>query len=184
MRVKASILGSYGAGYRFGLSRLRCGHRLIVICGRMQIPCPRKPIAPDNLSYFKVGPPGEDRGNGHRTANASFGFRLSVSRSEGHGRTLVFVVFGLREGSRITSGPAPSRRFSCLFGLLNIPVKLAPFPRGRVSKGPWECKVTPAYCACQERNTIGCISSNDRLDAGGGTRFSTSEFMAHSQEQP
>ncbi len=30
----------------------------------------------------------------------------------------------------------------------------------------WDCKVTPARCACQEGNTIGCIPSNDGLDAG------------------
>jgi hypothetical protein len=30
----------------------------------------------------------------------------------------------------------------------------------------WECKLTPAGCACQEGNTIGCIPSNDGLGAG------------------
>jgi hypothetical protein len=35
----------------------------------------------------------------------------------------------------------------------------------------WECKVTPAGCACQEGNTIGCIPSNDGLDAAFGTVF-------------
>jgi len=35
----------------------------------------------------------------------------------------------------------------------------------------WDCKLTPADCACQERNTTGCIPSNDGLDAGLGTRF-------------
>ena len=29
----------------------------------------------------------------------------------------------------------------------------------------WDCKVTPASCACQEGNTTGCIPSNDGLDA-------------------
>ena len=37
----------------------------------------------------------------------------------------------------------------------------------------WECKVTPADCACQEANTIGCIPSNDGLDAGLRCGFST-----------
>ncbi len=37
----------------------------------------------------------------------------------------------------------------------------------------WDCKVTPADCACQERNTTGCISSNDGADAGTMARFST-----------
>ena len=35
----------------------------------------------------------------------------------------------------------------------------------------WDCKLTPADCACQERNTTGCIPSNDGLDAGLGTGF-------------
>ena len=35
----------------------------------------------------------------------------------------------------------------------------------------WDCKVTPAYSACQEGNTIGCIPSNDGLDAGLGPGF-------------
>jgi len=46
-------------------------------------------------------------------------------------------------------------------------------PARRISN-LWDCKVTPAYCACQERNTIGCISSNDGLDAGVADWFSTS----------
>jgi len=37
----------------------------------------------------------------------------------------------------------------------------------------WECKVTPAYCACQEGNTIGCILNNDGLGAGVVDLFST-----------
>src|SRR5579862_3479951 len=36
---------------------------------------------------------------------------------------------------------------------------------------PWDCKVTPAGCACQEGNTTGCIPSNDGLDAVLGTGF-------------
>jgi hypothetical protein len=40
-------------------------------------------------------------------------------------------------------------------------------------KGLWECKLTPAYGACQERNTTGCILNNDGLDAGVGDLFST-----------
>src|SRR4051794_21734353 len=35
----------------------------------------------------------------------------------------------------------------------------------------WDCKVTPAGCACQEGNTTGCIPSNDGLDAGSGSGF-------------
>ena len=31
---------------------------------------------------------------------------------------------------------------------------------------PWDCKVTPVDCTCQEGNTICCIPNNDGLDAG------------------
>ena len=37
----------------------------------------------------------------------------------------------------------------------------------------WDCKVTPAGCACQEGNTTGCIPNNDGLDAGVRDGFST-----------
>jgi hypothetical protein len=53
---------------------------------------------------------------------------------------------------------------------------LRTLPRSREAarkRGLWDCKVTPPYCTCQERNTIGCISSNDGLDAGGVDSFST-----------
>src|SRR5579863_8203533 len=36
---------------------------------------------------------------------------------------------------------------------------------------PWDCKVTPADCTCQEGNTTGCIPSNDGLGAGLGPGF-------------
>ncbi len=36
---------------------------------------------------------------------------------------------------------------------------------------PRDCKVTPVDCACQEGNTICCISSNDGLDADLWTFF-------------
>ena len=35
----------------------------------------------------------------------------------------------------------------------------------------WDCKVTPADSSCQERNTTGCIPSNDGLGAGFELRF-------------
>jgi hypothetical protein len=45
------------------------------------------------------------------------------------------------------------------------------------SRGPkfsaWDCKVTPAYGACQARNTICCILNNDGPDARGRSKFST-----------
>jgi hypothetical protein len=45
-----------------------------------------------------------------------------------------------------------------------------PIPVGR-NFMPWDCKLTPADCACQEGNTTGCIPSNDGLDAGLRSRF-------------
>jgi len=52
-------------------------------------------------------------------------------------------------------------------------MKPASFPRDPVSKVLWDCKVTPAYGACQEGNTIGCILNNDGLGAGLVDLFST-----------
>jgi hypothetical protein len=43
-------------------------------------------------------------------------------------------------------------------------------------KGLWDCKITPPYCACQEGNTICCISSNDGLGAGVVDFFSTTDI--------
>src|SRR6266404_2417863 len=61
-------------------------------------------------------------------------------------------------------------------------MKAAPFPRGGGFKSSlWDCKVTPAYCTCQERNTIGCISSNDGLGAGWWNCFPQVRFMVRSQ---
>ena len=54
--------------------------------------------------------------------------------------------------------------FSYCFG------KSRPIPVSR-NFGAWDCKVTPVGCACQERNTTGCIPSNDGLDAGLSTDF-------------
>ena len=50
---------------------------------------------------------------------------------------------------------------------LRIP---SPFPWRR-NACAWDCKVTPLYCTCQEGNTIGCIPSNDGLDARLGVVF-------------
>ena len=36
---------------------------------------------------------------------------------------------------------------------------------------PWDCKLTPADCTCQEGNTTGCIPSNDGLGAWLRTDF-------------
>ena len=64
--------------------------------------------------------------------------------------------------NRVTSGPGPAG-FPSLF-------QSRPHSRG-VEFCAWECKVTPAGCACQEGNTIGCIPSNDGLGAGLAAQF-------------
>jgi hypothetical protein len=42
-------------------------------------------------------------------------------------------------------------------------------------QGAVDCNLTAAYCATQEGNTTGCISSNDGLGAGVEVSFSTDE---------
>ncbi len=54
-------------------------------------------------------------------------------------------------------------------------LKIPLVPARRIER-LWECKVTPAGCVCQERNTTGCISSNDGRGAGAGRWFSTGEI--------
>ena len=54
-------------------------------------------------------------------------------------------------------------------GLSHLPTP-SPFPWRR-NLCAWDCKVTPVYCTCQEGNTIGCIPSNDGLDARFGVVF-------------
>jgi len=68
-----------------------------------------------------------------------------------------------QRGCRVTSGRAPAAGF-----LHSLPHSgLIPV---RPNFCAWECKLTPAGCACQEGNTTGCIPSNDglgdRLKAG------------------
>ncbi len=54
---------------------------------------------------------------------------------------------------------------------LSVPLwEFRPIPVSR-NFGAWDCKVTPAGSSCQEGNTIGCIPSNDGLDAGFGPCF-------------
>ena len=114
---------------------------------------------------YSVVHPGEDRGNGHRTTQKP-GYPATGFRRLGSRPTCCRDAFflRLREWRRVTSGLAPSRRF-CL-------TAHPPETRARSREGefqsPWDCKVTPANCVCQEGNTIGCISSNDGLDAGVG----------------
>jgi hypothetical protein len=119
-----------------------------------------------------VVPPGEGRGNGHRTLFGvrlpAFGFRTCwtplPSQVSGAGLTDLkarapepFTACG---GCRVTSGWAPDRLLPRLHCFRPIPV------RRRAFFVAWDCKVTPADCACQERNTTGCIPNNDGLGAG------------------
>jgi hypothetical protein len=55
-------------------------------------------------------------------------------------------------------------------------MKPNPVPARRVSKVLRDCKITPAYGACQGRNTTGCILNNDGLGAGEADSFSTREI--------
>ena len=76
-----------------------------------------------------------------------------------------FSAYG---GRRVTSGRAPDR---IVFPVLLSPAwKFRPIPVRR-NFCAWDCKVTPADCACQEGNTTGCIPSNDGLGAGLGSGF-------------
>ena len=75
---------------------------------------------------------------------------------------------------QVTSGLTPSAVISdCSlpYGWENRPI-----PVGRKFT-LWECNVTPADCACQEINTICCISSNDGLDAGWLSFFPQSHLI-------
>jgi len=43
----------------------------------------------------------------------------------------------------------------------------------------WDCKITPAYCSCQEGNTIGCIPNNDGLGAPLSAGFPQTSTAVH-----
>ena len=115
--------------------------------------------------------PGGGSGNGHRTsllrlravgsrslktASVRFG-----RRANGSGAGRLCPLFPA--GCRVTSGWASGR--ICVHSQ-----EFRPVPAGRNSL-LWDCKVTPADCACQGRNTIGCIPSNDGLGARFELRF-------------
>jgi hypothetical protein len=90
----------------------------------------------------------------------SFRFRRRAYGSGSPGALALSVC----ERRQVTSGWAPSRR-NCPS---QLEFRLIPVRRNFRA---WDCKVTPARCACQEGNTIGCIPSNDGLDARLRTRF-------------
>jgi hypothetical protein len=120
-------------------------------------------------------------GVGERSPH-SFGFRNSASGEPERIHLVAFKVIAL--GQRIwepkrlclflpaegTESPLAGRlaaHFQSLSPVLfGIPAhsRESEFP-------PWDCKVTPASCACQEGNTTGCIPNNDGLDAGPVPRF-------------
>src|SRR4029077_18700343 len=81
---------------------------------------------------------------------------------------LFWCLFQWRTLSHLWLG-ARTRTFLLV---VSIAVALQISPHSREAKfSAWDCKVTPADCACQEGNTICCISNNDGLGAGLGTRF-------------
>jgi len=127
--------------------------------------------------YLVVRPGG---GTG-RTATALLitGFRFRAPDSGAGCLSFSIVFLPLRVWRRVTSGLAPSPLFTA-------PAEIRPVPARRISK-PWDCKVTPAYCACQEGNTTGCILNNDGLGAGlrdsFGIRFPQREFIWRLQRQ-
>ena len=113
-------------------------------------------------------------GHGHRTSQIGFrlpqpGFRkdksLMFSKSWAPGsriRNLTPPSLVSSRCCRVTSGSSAAGSFT-LRNPSPIPVR-----RNLLA---WDCKVTPVYCACQEGNTIGCIPSNDGLDAGWRAGF-------------
>src|SRR5579864_9789992 len=123
--------------------------------------------------------PGGGSGNGHRASFRNpaasfrlpaFGFRFLVSapglriRKPGRLDACTFLACG---GRQVTSGWAPYR-LGCITAFTTLLFRPIPVRRNLCA---WDCKVTPASCACQEGNTIGCIPSNDGLDAGSVPRF-------------
>src|SRR5579864_268087 len=131
------------------------------------------------LLHFHLSRPGGGSGNGHRASFRNpaasfrlpaFGFRFLVSapglriRKPGRLDACTFLACG---GRQVTSGWAPYR-LGCITAFTTLLFRPIPVRRNLCA---WDCKVTPASCACQEGNTIGCIPSNDGLDAGSVPRF-------------
>ena len=120
--------------------------------------------------------PGGGSGNGHRASFGIrppvFGFRRSGTglrfrrRAYGLGSPDACAFSGLRRApSHLWLGTGPPGLHYCIYCLLFRPIPV------RRKLCAWDCKVTPASCACQEGNTIGCIPSNDGLDAGSRPCF-------------
>jgi hypothetical protein len=115
----------------------------------------------DNESDFVASlsrSPGGGSGNGHRTITVGLWAWFEPEAD--------CLVYG---AALVTSGLAPSRPDCSL--LLHLPKSR--FVPAKRNLRLWDCKVTPAYCACQEGNTTCCICSNDGLGAGVRILFST-----------
>jgi len=119
---------------------------------------------------------GGGSGHGHRTSLPASGTsgRLKIRpcgrpwrRAYGSGSLTPMPTFRTVVPSHLWLGTGPPGLHS------SIP----PHSRG-VKIRAWDCKLTPADCACQERNTTGCIPSNDGLDAGLGTGFPQKSFAS------
>jgi hypothetical protein len=110
--------------------------------------------------------PGEDRG----TATALIaGFRHSASGSSSCFCFQLKKVSGAGLTDLEAQAPEPflMRRVPSHLWLDTGPRLLwIPSHSREAEFVAWDCKVTPAGCACQGRNTTGCIPSNDALDAG------------------
>jgi len=128
--------------------------------------------------------PGGGSGNGHRTYSAS-GFRDSAcGKPEGYGAPGLRIQLPepkSRATHWLSAGrhqvTSPWHRPLALYRLLSSLAHFASLtsripPHSREAKFmPWDCKVTPVDCACQEGNTICCTPSNDGLDTGFDVSF-------------
>ena len=131
--------------------------------GRSFLVCRRAGYRMRTAASVFVAPPGEDRGTATALRFGS-GFRGSAS-----GALVWLKVSGAGLTDLKAQAPEP-------FLLRRVPSHLLAEHRTAFLKYPthsrepefvaWDCKVTPASCACQEGNTIGCIPSNDGAGAG------------------
>lgn len=113
-------------------------------------------------------------GGGAGTATA-FPSAAALRRSESGGPRVYSYVSVLAPGSQSEALAPVLRRPQVTSGLgstagFAFTLEFRPIPVGWNSCA-WDCKVTPVHCACQEGNTIGCIPSNDGLDARLGPCF-------------
>jgi hypothetical protein len=109
------------------------------------------------------------------------GFRVHKLRRRTYfSKALIQALFSARIQVRIQearaphfgggSGPSHLWLGAKPLRLLTAAFQIPPHSRGAEFTA-WDCKVTPASCTCQEGTTIGCIPSNDGLDAGSRPFF-------------